>query len=86
MSQTSEAIVYVKIMKPQDIIFFLIFIFVLIKKDAQISTVLGLFSLLLATVLFATWTFFTAERLTWYGGAFFFLAIVFLVVKSHNEK
>jgi hypothetical protein len=64
-------------MKPQDIGFFLVFIALLITKKTRLLLVAGLLSWVLAIPLFATWTFFTAERLTWYGAAFVFTFLLF---------
>lgn len=55
-------------MKAQDIAFFVILIF-LLRRPGWLLWV-GLGCLLLAIPLFAQWIFFTAERLTWYAGAF----------------
>ena len=63
-------------MKPQDIGFFLVFIALLFFKKPRLLLIAGLVSWVLAIPLFATWTFFTAERLTWYGAAF---ALTFLL-------
>lgn len=57
-------------MKPQDIIFLIIFAALLIVKKKQWFVYAGLGSLALAIPLFSSWIFFTAERLTWYAAAF----------------
>ena len=64
-------------MKPQDIGFFLVFIALLFSKKHRLFLFAGLASWVLAIPLFATWTFFTAERLTWYGAAFVFTFLLF---------
>lgn len=63
-------------MKPQDIIFILILLGLIYKRNPKWSAIAGLISLILAIPLFATWTFFTAERLTWYAAAFFLLSAI----------
>jgi hypothetical protein len=68
-------------MKPQDIIFLVIFIFLIYKRNPKLAVILGLFSIALSIPLFASWTFFTAERLTWYAAAFFLLSI-FLTLRK----
>lgn len=73
-------------MKPQDIIFILVLLLLVYKRNPKWSAVVGLGSLVLSIPLFATWTFFTAERLTWYGAAFFLLSIVQNFLKSKNER
>lgn len=65
-----------KEMKIQDIAFFIVFLLLLFKRNPKFSVITGLISLILAIPLFSLWVFFTAERLTWYAGAFFLLAVV----------
>jgi hypothetical protein len=67
-------------MKPQDIGFFLIFIALVLTKKPRFLMIAGLISWILAIPLFATWTFFTAERLTWYGSAFVLTFLLFSFV------
>ena len=62
-------------MKPQDILFFLIFLFLLYKKSAKFAAIAGMLCLIISIPLFATWVFFTAERLTWYAAGCLLLAI-----------
>lgn len=63
-------------MKIQDIGFFLVFITLWVVKKRKLFLIAGLGSWLLAIPLFATWTFFTAERLTWYGAAFILASLL----------
>lgn len=74
-------------MKIQDILFFLIISFLLYKKNSKWLTAAGMVSLVFSIPLFASWTFFTAERLTWYAAAFFILAIIFQLwqLKKHER-
>ena len=58
-------------MKPQDILFFIVFAVLLAVRKPRLLVVSGLVCLLMSVPLFATWTFFTAERLTWYAAACF---------------
>ncbi len=64
-------------MKPQDIVFLIVLLPLIYKRDSRLAAMIGIGSLILAIPLFATWTFFTAERLTWYAAAFFLLSIFF---------
>jgi len=76
-------------MKPQDILFIIIFLFFVYKKNSKWVTVAGLFCLLISIPLFAKWVFFTAERLTWYAAGFFLLAILInikMFLFSSKEK
>ncbi len=62
-------------MKPQDIIFLIIVVFLIIKNNPKWLTIAGLLCLVVSIPLFASWVFFTAERLTYYAAGFFLLAI-----------
>lgn len=63
-------------MKPQDIGFFFVFAVLLLMRRPVFFVWVGLACLVLAIPLFATWTFFTAERLTWYATAYFLTFIL----------
>lgn len=65
-------------MKPQDILFLLIILVLLWKRNPKYLLIAGLLCLLLSIPLFHFWIFFTAERLVWYAAAFFLTAIVLL--------
>lgn len=54
-------------MKPQDILFFTVFIGFLSQKKFEWLAVFGLLCIALSIPLFSLWIFFTAERLTWYA-------------------
>lgn len=58
-------------MKIQDIGFFLACITLFFIRRPILFVWAGFTCLVIAIPLFATWTFFTAERLTWYAAAFF---------------
>jgi hypothetical protein len=62
-------------MKPQDILFIIILILLLWKRDPKLFTVAGLVCLIIAIPLFQFWVFFTAEHLVWYASGFFLFAI-----------
>ena len=64
-------------MKPQDVGFFILLGVLLLFRRPIVFVLVGLGCLLVAIPLFATWTFFTAERLTWYATAFF-LTFIFI--------
>lgn len=65
-------------MKIQDVAFFFILAVLFFLRRPVLFVWAGLGCLVLAIPLFATWTFFTAERLTWYAAAFFLSSIVLL--------
>ena len=75
-------------MKIQDIIFFIIFISLSIKRDPRLAAGTGIVSLILSIPLFSFWIFFTAERFTWYAAAFFLLTILFQLfnIRKNGEK
>jgi len=64
-------------MKPQDILFVLVFAVLLWKRPSHAFVWAGLLCLAAAIPLFSVWIFFTAERLTWYAAAFFGASILF---------
>ena len=74
-------------MKAQDIVFFVILIILLVLRRPKLAAISGMICLVISIPLFATWVFFTAERLTWYASGFFFLAIaLFLFTKNRDDK
>ena len=73
-------------MKIQDIVFGLLFLFVLWRRNSRLSVALGLVCLVLAIPLFKFWIFFTAERLTWYAAAFFAYAVVLELAKLRKKR
>lgn len=73
-------------MKPQDILFFFTFAALLAVKKPRLFVWAGLFCLLVSLPLFATWTFFTAERLTWYAAACFATFILISLTTRHTVQ
>ncbi len=73
-------------MKIQDIIFFIIFLSMLIKRDPRLAAGTGIIFLILSIPLFSFWIFFTAERLTWYAASFFLLSIIFSTAELMGDK
>lgn len=71
-------------MKPQDGIFFITLLVLLYFRKPAFLIWAAIISLIIAIPLFATWTFFTAERLTWYAVGFvlIFLLLSFLPKSS----
>jgi hypothetical protein len=72
-------------MKPQDAIFFAILFGLLVTRKLQHLVWAALICLALSIPLFATWTFFTAERLTWYAAGFV-LIYVLLTFRKNGIK
>jgi len=73
-------------MKIQDLIFLFVFLSHLGARSPKFSAALGLFCLVLAVPLFKFWVFFTAERLTWYAGAFFLSSALFYLYQLKFKK
>lgn len=73
-------------MKIQDIVFFIILGILLFIKIPRWFVYAGLICLIIAMPLFASWIFFTAERLTWYAGAFFLAAVLFNAVPGRKQS
>lgn len=71
------------LMKLQDIVFLIILIALLVKKNPRWFVIFALTCFAVATPLFARWIFFTAERLTWYGAAFIATSLL-ISLKEHR--
>lgn len=65
-------------MKLQDLLFLIVFMLLLIRRDSKLATIAGIICLIVAMPLFALWIFFTGEHLIWYSAAFFLLSILLL--------
>lgn len=73
-------------MKIQDILFIISFFILVLVRKPRASALIGILCLVIAIPLFAKWVFFTAERLTWYAGAFFLLSIIFELLNLNAKK
>lgn len=73
-------------MKPQDILFFFAMGALLAMRKPRLFVWAGLGCLIVSMPLFATWTFFTAERLTWYAAAFFAVHILISHISRHTVQ
>jgi len=71
--------------KPQDILFLVILVLLLLKRDAKLFVWAGLVFLILSIPLFASWIFFTAQRLTWYAFTFFTIAVILNLIKTRRN-
>lgn len=75
-------------MKPQDLIFIAIFIFLLMYRRGRHTWLAGFCCLILSALLL--WLFdnrFTMQRLTWYAAAFFLIyAIRSLVISQKSNS
>ncbi len=73
-------------MKAQDILFFIVLVLLVILRKPRYFVVAGLTCLTFSMPLFAMWVFFTAERLTWYAAGFFFIFILFSLLRLHKVQ
>lgn len=73
-------------MKIQDVVFFIIFVFLILSQRPRWTVIIGLFFLFLAIPLFSFWIFFTAERLIWYAAACFLLAMIMYVFQYKKQQ
>lgn len=73
-------------MKPQDILFFVVFIALIMLRRPRVFVAFGLISVVTAIPLFSLHVFFTAERLTWYAAAFFIAYILISLIRPHTVQ
>ena len=71
-------------MKVQDIAFLVVFLATLFLRRPKLAAGLGVACLIAAIPLFYLQIFFTAQRLTWYAAAFFFISMLFQL--KNNKK
>ena len=81
--RSSSKETYVKF---QDAGFFTILAILLVIRKPIWFVYAGLLCFVLAIPLFASWTFFTAERLTWYGAAFVFVFLLISLLRPNTVK
>ena len=72
-------------MKIQDVVFILVFLF-LIFKHYNWSISVALISIALSIPLFALRIFFTAQHLIWYSAAFLGMSIIKMIVEEIKHK
>lgn len=63
-------------------LFLFVFVLVIFVRKPKLAVALGMACTVIAIPLFAKYIFFTAQHLTWYGGAFFLLAIILFLVQT----
>jgi hypothetical protein len=73
-------------MKPQDILFGVVFLILFAIRRPVVFFYAGVFSLILSMPLFTMQVFFTAERLTWYSAFFFLCSVIFSFIRAHKVK
>lgn len=73
-------------MKIQDLAFFITLAVLLLVRRPIYLVWAGLGSLVLSIPLFATWVFFTAERLTWYAAAYFLVFVLISLFRPHRVE
>jgi hypothetical protein len=73
-------------MKPQDIVFIIVFLMLLWKRRDSWFTIAGLILLGLAIPLYASWTFFTAQRFVIYGAVLLTVSIIMQLQKKDKVQ
>ena len=73
-------------MKPQDIIFIITLLVLVIFRKSNYFVFAGIFSLLVAIPLFANQIFFSAQHLTYYAVGFFFVAVVYKLIELRKRN
>lgn len=69
-------------MKIQDILFLVVLVVLLLKRDSRLLLIAGLFSILLSIPLFYLQIFFTAQHLVYYAFFFILASAVFMLAKE----
>ncbi len=72
--------------KPQDLLFILVLILLLLKRDPRWFAFAGIICLGVSAPLFAKWIFFTAQRLVSYSFVFFLMAILLNLRRIGDNK
>jgi len=73
-------------MKPQDLIFIIILIGLLLTRKPKWLVIAGLVCLVAAIPLFGFWIFFTAQRLTYYALGFFWVAVLVFLFDEYKKN
>lgn len=69
-------------MKPQDILFIVILLALLITRKPKWLAIAGFVCLIASVPLFHFWIFFTAQRLIYYAWAFFLITALIILFKK----
>lgn len=73
-------------MKPQDILFIILLLAILWKRNPVWAVIIGLLSLILAVPLFQLQIFFTAERLVMYAFGFILIGIMLFYLGKKDRN
>lgn len=75
-------------MKPQDILFIIVFIALLItcRKRSSVFVWAGITCLAVSIPLFSFWIFFTAQRLVYYASGFILVGIIVMLAQERTRK
>lgn len=68
----------------QDIVFLLLYIFLLYKRKYNYFVIAGLLCLIFSIPLFSFWIFYTAQKLSYYSVVFFSTAIFILFIQTNS--
>jgi hypothetical protein len=72
-------------MRPQDLTFIVVFVYLLFKRKPEWFVLVGITCLIVSIPLFYFWVFFTAQRLTYYAAGFFTIAALMLLIKKSDK-
>lgn len=73
-------------MKPQDLIFIVALVGLLLTRKPKWLVIAGLVCLVLAIPLFSFWIFFTAQRLTYYAIGLFLISTLYYLFNSRKNQ
>lgn len=69
-------------MKPQDIIYLIVLVFLIYRRNPNFFVWAGILCFIFSIPLFAFWIFFTAQHLVWYGASFILIAVILTYYKN----
>lgn len=72
--------------KPQDTLFVIVLLLLLLRRDPKLFVWAGIISLLISMPLFYKWIFFTAERLVVYAFVFILVATLLNLIHLRHNK
>lgn len=72
-------------MKPQDIVWIVVLILLIILRKEKLALSLGVLCLVIAIPLFVKQIFFTAERLVMYASSFILLSTILMMRVKKND-
>jgi hypothetical protein len=71
-------------MKPQDVLFVIVLLFLLLRKNSILFTRAAILIWIMAAILYNRWIFFTAQRFVMYGAVFICIAIILRIRRDYR--